>query len=422
MSATVTNVVSGSAAPPSQADDRGPRWREPWRRARWPLAIASAVVLAAVAGLLLVRPSQSGYLDPGSASPDGARALVRVLGDHGLPVEVRTSFGQVAADLDRHAEGVTVVVARPDLLVGERTQDLRRAVADAGADLVLLGAGNALLSDLDLPLRARAEDDDAVREPGCPDVVAARAGSALSGGVSYQPVPGSAPSGGGQTGSAPSGSAPSVTRCYLVDGRATYVALTGAGGGRITLVGSGRAFSNAELGSAGNAALAVGTLGARSYVVWWTPNPLDSGATSAPTLSDLVPRGVWWGLTQVLVAVLVALLWRGRRLGGLVTEPLPVVVRSVETTLGRGRLYRRARARGRAAQVLRVAAVRRLAVACSLPRTAAPGTVADAVAVRTGRPAAEVGALVVGPDPADDVALVRLARALDELETQVRRA
>ena len=39
------------------------------------------------------------------------------------------------------------------------------------------------------------------------------------------------------------------------------------------------------------------------------------------------------------------LLWRGRRLGRLVVEPLPVVVQAVESTESRGRLYRRARDR-----------------------------------------------------------------------------
>ena len=116
----------------------------------------------------------------------------------------------------------------------------------------------------------------------------------------------------------------------------------------------------------------------------------------------------------------VVVLWRGRRLGRLVAEPLPVVVRAVETTRGRARLYRRARARGRAARVLRAAAVRRLALRCGLPRTADPGEVAAVVAERTRRAAAEVLALLAGAEPADDPSLVRLARDIDALETEVR--
>jgi hypothetical protein len=114
-------------------------------------------------------------------------------------------------------------------------------------------------------------------------------------------------------------------------------------------------------------------------------------------------------------------LWQGRRLGRLVTEPLPVVVRSAETTLGRAALYRRARARGRAAQVLRAAAGRRIAVRCGLPRTAAPQVVAAVAAEQSGRSTDEVANLLSGPDPRDDDELVRLARALDSLESTLQR-
>jgi hypothetical protein len=124
---------------------------------------------------------------------------------------------------------------------------------------------------------------------------------------------------------------------------------------------------------------------------------------------------------QLLVVLLVVMLWRGRRLGRLASEPLPVVVRSVETTLGRAALYRRARARGRAAQVLRAASGRRIAVACGLPRTAPPSLVASLAAQRTGRPVEDVDAALTGSAPATDLELVTLARALDSLESALRR-
>ena len=59
------------------------------------------------------------------------------------------------------------------------------------------------------------------------------------------------------------------------------------------------------------------------------------------------------------VAVL-AMLWRGRRLGPLAAEPLPVVVRSAETAEGRARLYQDGRSLDRAAATLRAAALTRL--------------------------------------------------------------
>ena len=58
--------------------------------------------------------------------------------------------------------------------------------------------------------------------------------------------------------------------------------------------------------------------------------------------------------------MLLVALWRGRRIGPLVAEELPVVVRASETVEGRGRLYRSRRARDRAAQALRTATLQRM--------------------------------------------------------------
>lgn len=392
-----------TATLPVALAEPGPAPTSRWRRWRAPLAVAAAVLAAAVVGLALARPSGGGYLDPASVSPQGARAVTQVLRTHGVEVSVRTRFADVADDLGAGI-GATVLVARTDLLLGERTQDLRRAVQDAGADLVLVGPGPALLADLALPLVAEpAPGRVTVLDPQCTDVVAARAGSALVGEIAYRP-----------TGGEP------VTSCYPVAGGAAYVALTGAGGGRTTVLGSGAPLTNERLADAGDAALAVGTLGARERLVWWTPNPADTGVSPPPTLSQLLPDGLLWAAAQLVVALLVAMLWRARRLGRLVPEPLPVVVRAVETTLGRGRLYRRARARGRAAQVLRAAAVGRLAASCHLGRAAGPHEVAVAAAVRARRPVSDVTTLLIGPAPDDDAALVDLARALDALDTEVR--
>ena len=383
-----------------------------WRRWRLPLALAAAVLATALVGLLVLRPTSTGYLDPANVAPDGTRAVVNVLREHGVDVRVRNRFEDVAADL-RQDTRATVVVARTDLLLGERVQNLRRVVDQAGADLVLVEAGPALLADLELPLAVvppdpsapQSETEPQFREPQCADIVAARAGSALAGGIAYVPS---------------LAADRAITSCYRQSGGAGYVALTGPGGGRTTVLGSGAALTNERLADGGNAALAIGTLGRAPRVVWWTPNPADTGAIAPPSLVDLLPGWLPWAVAQLVVALLVTFGWRARRLGRLVYEPLPVVVRSVETTLGRARLYRRARARGRAAQVLRTAALRRIAVRCNMSRMADPHEVAAVVAARVRRPGPDITALLVGADPTDDAALVNLARALDDLETEVR--
>jgi hypothetical protein len=137
-------------------------------------------------------------------------------------------------------------------------------------------------------------------------------------------------------------------------------------------------------------------------------------------LTELLPGWVVPVAWQLGIAAVLAALWRARRLGRVVTEPLPVVVRSAEATEGRARLYRRGRARDHAAAALREAATGRLRSRLGLPPDAVPAAVADAVAARTARPAAEVAGALAGPAPPGDAALVRLADTLDTLEQEVR--
>ncbi|HEV2778670.1 MAG TPA: DUF4350 domain-containing protein, partial [Actinophytocola sp.] len=56
-----------------------------------------------------------------------------------------------------------------------------------------------------------------------------------------------------------------------------------------------------------------------------------------------------------------------------------------------------------------------------LPRDAGPHAVAAAVAERTGRSPASVSDVLYGPPPTGDAELVRLADALDAVESEVTR-
>jgi hypothetical protein len=153
-------------------------------------------------------------------------------------------------------------------------------------------------------------------------------------------------------------------------------------------------------------------------VVWLLPGT-DTAGPGAASIWDLFPSGTyrvfWW---LIAIGALVAV-WRARRLGGVVTEPLPVVVRSAEVVEGHGRLYQRAGARDRAAAALRTAAAHRLGHRLGLPKGAGAEQVGLAVATLTARPPAEVVGLLAGPAPADDATLLRLAHELDTLEAAV---
>ena len=125
------------------------------------------------------------------------------------------------------------------------------------------------------------------------------------------------------------------------------------------------------------------------------------------------------GAAFIWLAVLGGLLvlWRARRLGPVVTEPLPVVVRSAEVVEGHGRLYSRAGARDRAAAALRAGTMQTAEQPTS-------GCRAGRRAGRRGRCERAADRAATGRrwgccrrrSAADDARLVDLAVALDELE------
>ena len=141
------------------------------------------------------------------------------------------------------------------------------------------------------------------------------------------------------------------------------------------------------------------------------------------SLQSLIPRWVEPALALGAVAMVAVIIWRARRLGPLATEPLPVVVRAVETTRSLGRLYRRSSDRGHAAASLRRAAVARCAERLRLGSTTPADAVIREVARRTGRREDDVAALLspTGAVPSTDRDLITLATQLAELDREVRR-
>ncbi len=361
------------------------------------LVIALLVLVTAMVPVLVSSPdTRDRPLDPADSSLLGGKALAELLRRHGVSVERVESVSAMAAS------------AGPDsqLLIGDTvalSADDARAIAASGGDRLIAGhqthldiLAKGVLTGKDVRSRSR--------EPQCALPEATRAGSAFIGGVSF---------------TVPEG----ATGCYPAAGRPTLVRHT-VDGATVTVVGDSAFMTNQRLGEDGNAALALNLAGTKPRLIWLTaPEEPTSGVTGTggnKTLGELIPDAVPWAILQLAVAVAVVAVWRGRRLGPVVAERLPVVVRASETVEGRGRLYRSRRARDRAAQALRAAAIDRMAPRLGLPPTASPEEIVAAAAVRTGREAPEVRSAMYGPAPADDGALVALAAQLDTLERQVR--
>jgi len=374
-----------------------------WRRWRAPAAVVLVVLLGGlIVALLQVPAPVTGPLDPNDTGPAGAHAIAALLQNRGQMV-IRAGSATAAAAQAR-ARGTTLVVTSPQLLSGG---DLT-ALARLRASLLLVAPGRAALAALapEVTLARPALVRDLPPRCGLPGAVAA--GDAHLGGLLLRST------------------APDAWRCYP-EGAATPSLLASlvrydSRGRLITVLGTGAPLANSDLGSHGNAALALNLLAASPRIVWLVPSPLPApGATGAGRrpLTSLIPAQVYAVAIQLGVIVVLLALWRMRRLGPLVTEPLPVVVRACETVEGHGRLYRSRRARDRAAAALREAALGRIVTRLGLPRDVPAEAVCRELASRTGRDPGDLRALLFGEVPGDDAALVRLADGLDALEGQV---
>ncbi|MDF2710127.1 MAG: hypothetical protein K0R62_5779 [Nonomuraea muscovyensis] len=372
-----------------------PTARSIWRSVRVAVLLGVLIVATAVAGVLLGSGERASRpLDPDDTSLAGAKALAQLLHARGVTVD--------RVDSVEDARAAAGQGGRLLLITDATAFDEVRLAAIPGDRLIV---GDVYgLDDLAPGVRPLSGTPrERSREPGCPLRAATAAGSAFMGSAAF---------------TAPAG----ATGCYPAGEGWTLVSYPNAGG-TTTVVGSGSFLTNQRLDEDGNAALALNLIGSAEAVTWLvepeTPPTGDLAGTEGASVYDLMPESVPWAVGMAAVTVLVVALWRGRRLGPVVTERLPVVVRAAETVEGRGRLYRARRARARAAESLRAAAVDRLVPRLGLGSGAARHEVVAALAVRTGLDAQQVDAALYGPAPADDAGLVALARYLDSVERTI---
>ena len=383
-------MATSTAGHPQSATVTTPRR---WRSWRGPVLTLVVIAVIAAISAYLTAPRPGYTMDPESTDPDGAHALVTLLRDNGVEVVVADSI----ADVEKAARPDTLILVAESLFLTDDT--LLNRLARAPGDLLLVEptarTREALTPDLSKGTTSTLESN-----PNCSLREANRAGSVRFGPSDTYQAKGRV-----------------ITSCY--DG----VLIRYRDGGRtVTVVGSTDFMTNDGLLHAGNAALAMNLAGDRPRLIWYAPHRIE-GETSSPTsIYDLIPANVTWIAWQLALVVLLVALWRGRRIGPLVAEELPVVVRASETVEGRGRLYRSRRARDRAADALRTATLQRLLPRLGLGASAPAPVVVTTVAQRSGADPNFVSYQLFGPPPGTDNDLLQLARALDEIERQVTRS
>ena len=405
--------MSAPATAPSPAALATPETRTPrqtFRRAGTWIALAALAVLVAVASLAVSGAARQGdALAPDNAAPGGTQALARVLDAQGVEVTRATTLAGARAAVGDGEDTTLVLGATSDRLDDDRLAEVGRLATRT----VLLAPDFRTLQAIapDVAAGGAAESADRALDAACAQPAARAAGSVPDDAPVFRYL--------GDDASA-------AVTCFPDDTGDAFALLEVpaalAPGGTVTVLGADPILTNDRVAEQGSAALALGVLGERPRLVWYTPSPDDAATDAPPTLGELTPGWVTPAILLLGAAALAAAVWRGRRFGPLVVERLPVVVRADETAEGRARLYQRADARGHALDALRVGTIDRLASTLALGRLASVDDVVAASAAALREDPAAVRRLLLDDRPRTDRDLVELAGRLAALERRVARA
>jgi hypothetical protein len=384
--------------------------RQALRRAGTWIALAALAVLVAVASLAVSGAARQGdALAPDNAAPGGTQALARVLEAQGVEVTLATTLAETRDAVGDGEDTTLVLGATSDRLDDDRLAEVGRLATRT----VLLAPDFRTLQAItpDVAAGGAAESADRALDAACALPAARAAGSVPDDAPVFRYL--------GDDASA-------AVTCFPDDTGDAFALLEVpaalAPGGTVTVLGADPILTNDRVAEQGSAALALGVLGERPRLVWYTPSPDDAATDAPPTLGELTPGWVTPAILLLGAAALAAAVWRGRRFGPLVVERLPVVVRADETAEGRARLYQRADARGHALDALRVGTVDRLASTLALGRLASVDDVVAASAAALREDPAAVRRLLLDDRPRTDRDLVELAGRLAALERRVARA
>lgn len=364
------------------------------KRARLIAGLVLLVVAVSAVTLLLTRKSGT-PLDPANPGDNGSEAVASVLADQGVrvhPLERPAALASAHPGAD-----AAILVPRPREISADRLRALLRA--HTGAARVILIA------------------------PTSTQLAAVFPGSHITGGTPTTATSCSLswahdlrfP----QSSRWYAGLPPEAANCFGEPGNAPVFELpAGPEHPNVLVLGSANPLFNDTVTDADNAAIALRALGQNNQLYWYS-----GGFDPLAEPESVAPRWVKPAVWLLGASVLLLMFWRGRRLGKLVTEPLPVVVRANETTLARGQLYRKSRDSAAMARTLRAGTRGRLTTTLGLAPRTPPDRLVEEVARITGRRTEEVAGLLLdrGGDPGPR-ALPEFARELTALERQARRS
>jgi len=369
----MTSTARATAA--TGATTLTPTIRVATRRALFWIISAVSVVLIAVIALATTGSSTKGVpFSATNAAPAGSKAIAEVLRERGVDVSVPTTLAGAKATLSGSTRSTLFLVDPNGHL--DRTQ--LRALASRAEHVIVLSPTYSQIAALAPEVGLAGVVGRNSLSAGC-DLPAARAAGRVSGtGSGFRVLDRGA----------------HTTACFASGTDTFSVVDISRATQHVTVIGTTDAFDNEHVAQRGNAALALTLLGDNDRLVWYLPT-IDDSSASGPTIAQLTPAWVGAASALLIVVAIAAAFWRGRRLGPLVIENLPVVVRASETMEGRARLYQKGAARLRALDSLRIGSISRLATQCGLPRLATVDDVIAAVAAITARDTTVIRSLLL---------------------------
>ena len=374
--------------------------RSGWARFGWVITLVTVSVMVLATLVFTQAPSSTAPLSTDNAQPEGARAIAEILRQQGVDVTESATLSGASKALG--ADGTLVIASYYYL-----DEDQIASILAWPGPVVWLTPDSYDLDYIHESLAYGSSDGEAPVYAQCNLPAAQNADTIVAPGprINLQ------------------WSTAAVSACFVnSDDGSVLVRVTRTPAEPMSVIAAPSFLSNDGLAEAGNAALALHILGTTDSVAWYMGTLYDGSTLGSEGHGGVVLIAPAWVNAAALAAALVFLiagLWRGRRVGPLMTEPLPVVVPASEATRGRARLYRRGRAFGHAAAALRAGSARRLAQRLGLGPHANRATLASAVAASSSADAATVDSLIFGPPPRDEAAMLDLVRRLDALESEV---
>ena len=394
-------------APPSPAGSTEqqvltPRVGRVLKRSLFWIGVAVLLLALGIVSIVTTGTNAAGPpLDSTNPGPAGAMAVAEVLRQQGVTVIATSSLDETRDAIDSPTD-TTLFIYDAGLYLDNST--LREALGLA--DTIVLADPDFGALRVAAPALAMAGYVNETLKADCDVAVVQRAETVSGTGSGYRVINDDA----------------DVTAC-LGSGDDVYsLAELDMDGAKLTVLGATGALTNESVANHGNAAFALGLLGEHETLVWYLPGFGDVDAASPDAIAELTPAWVVPVMSLLVITFIFGAIWRGRRMGPLVIENLPVTVRASETMLGRARLYEKSSSRLRALDSLRIGSVQRLAALTGLPRTATVDDVIAAVSSVTGAQPADIRALLVDSVPATDRDLIASSDALLTLERNVARA